>query len=70
MPSRYGDYELYPDSAVIYDGELVHFAPLVYTKPIDHTEATKAQVWKAALIEELKAIERKLNLGVSKIAPR
>ena len=38
--------------------EFVHFSFLANTEPIDHKDALQQDNWKAAMEEELRAIER------------
>ena len=38
--------------------EFVHFSFLTNTEPIDHKDALQHDHWKAAMEEELRAIER------------
>jgi hypothetical protein len=35
------------------EGDLIHFALLADSKPINYKEALKIDVWKRAMIEEL-----------------
>ena len=58
MPIRLEDYEMFPDSAIDDDGELVHLAPMGEAEPVTFPEAIKKEVWLEAMREELKAIER------------
>jgi len=57
-PSRLEDCELLPDSAVNDEGELIHFALLANAEPVNYKEAIQTEVWKKAMIEEIKAIEK------------
>jgi len=57
LPQSLLDFELFPDNAVTDEGDLLHFALLVEAKPIDYEEALNQELWRAAMIEELEAIE-------------
>ncbi|MCH81780.1 hypothetical protein A2U01_0002572 [Trifolium medium] len=58
MPSRLADCEVLPDSAVNNEGELIHFALLADAEPVNFNEALQLSVWKKAMIDELKSIEK------------
>jgi hypothetical protein len=58
MPSRLADCELLTDSAVNNEGELLHFALLADAEPVNVKDALQSSVWKAAMIDELKSIEK------------
>ncbi|XP_073222583.1 uncharacterized protein [Cicer arietinum] len=51
-------YEVTSDSTINPDGELTHFALLAESKPVNDEEASSDPRWKAAMDEELKAIEK------------
>ena len=55
---RLADYELYSNSSISDNGEMVHFAFMVDTKPIHWKQALDIIEWKAAMKEELDAIEK------------
>ncbi|MCH80525.1 copia-type polyprotein [Trifolium medium] len=58
LPSRLADCELLTDSAVNNEGDLVHFALLADSEPVNFNEALQMNVWKNAMIEELNSIEK------------
>jgi len=57
-PLRLTDCEINSDNAVNDEGDLTHFALLADVEPINYKEATKIDVWKRAMVEELQSIER------------
>lgn len=57
-PARLNDYHIVSNSRVSEEGELVHLAFLADAEPIDLDEALSSDVWKHAMREELKAIEK------------
>ena len=58
FPTRLEDYEMFPDSAIDDDDELVHLALMGKAEPVTFQEAIKKEVWLEAMREELKAIKR------------
>ncbi|KAK2442743.1 putative mitochondrial protein [Trifolium repens] len=58
LPRRLADCEIAPDNAVNNEGEIVHYAMLADTEPIDVKAALKSKVWKEAMNEELRSIEK------------
>ena len=58
VSSRLEDCEVLPDSVVNDEGELIHFALLADAEPLNYKEAIQTEVWKKAMIEEIKAIEK------------
>ncbi|OIW20143.1 hypothetical protein TanjilG_02123 [Lupinus angustifolius] len=56
--SRLNDYEIFSDSGITAEGELVHMALLAEMEPIDFHEAMKTDQWLEAMKEELKSIEK------------
>ncbi|RDY02784.1 hypothetical protein CR513_13714, partial [Mucuna pruriens] len=56
--TRLADYGLFPDSAITLKGDLMHFALSANAEPLSFEEAMKEKVWKEAMMEELKAIEK------------
>ena len=58
LPTRLEDYEMFPDSAIDDDDELVHLALMGKAEPVTFQEAIKKEVWLEAMREELKAIKR------------
>jgi len=57
-PSRFEDYELFPNRAVNDEGEHIHFVLLVDVEPLNYKEAMQNEVWRKDMIEEIKAIEK------------
>ncbi|MCI62810.1 retrotransposon protein, partial [Trifolium medium] len=57
MPARIQDFEITPDDQVNDDGELVHYAFLADTEPVNMTEALNNPKWISAMTEELNSIE-------------
>ncbi|PNX86704.1 hypothetical protein L195_g042785, partial [Trifolium pratense] len=47
--ARLNDCEITQDNAVNDEGDLIHFALLVDSEPIDFKEALKSKVWKKQL---------------------
>ncbi|KAK2438598.1 putative mitochondrial protein [Trifolium repens] len=58
LPNRLADCEMLTDSAVNNEGELLHFALLADAEPVNIKDALQSSVWKAAMIDELKSIEK------------
>ncbi|KAK2404675.1 putative mitochondrial protein [Trifolium repens] len=58
MPRRLADCEIAPDNVVNNEGEIVHYAMLADTEPLDVKAALKSKVWKEAMNEELRSIEK------------
>ncbi|CAJ2635289.1 unnamed protein product [Trifolium pratense] len=59
VPStRLQGFETYRDDVIDTEGDLVHFALFVDTEPVSFEEAIVSNVWKQAMIDEIKAIER------------
>ncbi|KAK2402146.1 putative mitochondrial protein [Trifolium repens] len=58
MPRRLADCEIAPDNVVNNEGEIVHYAMLADTEPLDVKAALKSNVWKEAMNEELRSIEK------------
>jgi len=56
LPTRLEDYEMFLDSAIDDDGQLVHLAIMGEVEPVTFQEAIKKEVWLDAMREELKAI--------------
>ncbi|WVY91413.1 hypothetical protein V8G54_036927 [Vigna mungo] len=57
-PTRLADYEVYSDAGIDEEGDIIHVALLVGSEPLNVDEALSQSNWKAAMIEELKSIER------------
>ena len=59
LPSRLSDYQVYPDNVILDDGDLVqHLAFMADVEPISLDEAITSKVWKLAMEEELRSIEK------------
>ncbi|KAK2454958.1 hypothetical protein QL285_002459 [Trifolium repens] len=58
LPRRLADCEIAPDNVVDNEGEIVHYVMLADTEPIDVKAALKSKVWKEAMNEELRSIEK------------
>lgn len=52
------DYDILADIMVTPDGDIVHLALFVDTRPLTYAEASKHDSWKQAMNEEIEAIER------------
>ncbi|PNY02360.1 copia-type polyprotein [Trifolium pratense] len=59
VPTRLNDCEVTHDSAVNDEGGLIHFALLADYELVNFKDALKNNVWKKAMEEELKSIEKK-----------
>jgi len=59
FPSRLSDYQVYHDNAISDDGNPVqHLTLMADVEPISLDEAITKKVWKSAMEEELKCIEK------------
>jgi len=58
IPRRLQDCQVTGDGEVGFDGELVHFAMLADTEPLDYKDALCDNKWKEAMIDELNSIEK------------
>ncbi|CAJ2627663.1 unnamed protein product [Trifolium pratense] len=58
VPARLNDCEVTQDNAVNDEGDLIHFALLADSEPLNYRDALKSNVWKKAMEEELKSIEK------------
>jgi len=58
VSSRLEDCEVLPDSVVNDEGELIHFALLADAELLNYKEAIQTEVWKKAMIEEIRATEK------------
>ncbi|KAK2405219.1 hypothetical protein QL285_054482 [Trifolium repens] len=56
--SRLNDHVVTSDNAVNDEGDLIHFALLADAEPINLNEALNNKVWKKAMEEELRSIEK------------
>lgn len=59
--SRSSDYEMFHDSAIIEEGELVNIALMAEMEPVNLEQAVTNVHWKAAMVDELKSIEKNDN---------
>jgi hypothetical protein len=51
-------FDTIPDNLITNDGDLVHLALFVDMEPLSYTSAAKSEVWRKAMEEEIKSIER------------
>ncbi|CAJ2641647.1 unnamed protein product [Trifolium pratense] len=58
VPARLNDCEVTQDNAVNDEGDLIHFALLADSEPLNYRDALKSNVRKKAMEEELKSIEK------------
>ncbi|MCH80809.1 copia-type polyprotein [Trifolium medium] len=58
VPARLNDCEVIQDNAVNDEGDLIHFALLADSEPVNFKDALKSNVWRKAMEEELKSIEK------------
>jgi hypothetical protein len=58
IPARLNDYEIMTDSVVNDEGDIVHFALLAETEPVNFEEAVKNSKWLGAMKEEIRSIEK------------
>ncbi|RDX89246.1 BEACH domain-containing protein C2, partial [Mucuna pruriens] len=57
-PERFGDYTSILDFEVTEEGDMMHLALLAEIEPMSFDQAIRKLEWKAAMGEELKAIEK------------
>lgn len=57
-PASQTDYELILDNLATDEGDLVPLALFAVTEPVNFEDALKEKVWREAMVDELKAIER------------
>ncbi|RDY14473.1 hypothetical protein CR513_00462, partial [Mucuna pruriens] len=57
-PEKFGDYTSIPNFEVTEEGDMMHLALLGQTEPVSFEQAIREPKWKAAMEEELKAIEK------------
>ncbi|CAJ2662467.1 unnamed protein product [Trifolium pratense] len=57
VPTRLNDCEVTQDNAVNDEGDLIHFALLADSEPLNYRDALKSNVWKKAMEEELRNME-------------
>lgn len=58
VPRRLGDCVVISDNAVNDEGDIIHFALLADSEPLNFEEALKIGAWKKSMIEELQSIEK------------
>lgn len=58
VPSRFSNFEMISNFEVTLEREPINFALIADTKLIDCVEVLEEQVYKAAMLEELKSIEK------------
>ena len=58
VPHRFADFEMVSDEQVDDDGDLVHIALMAGAEPVDEKEVVTQPVWRDAMHEELKSIEK------------
>lgn len=58
VPTRLHDYELFQDSEIGNDGELIHMTLLADVSPVSFDEAIVNKTWRKAMKEELVSIEK------------
>lgn len=57
-PQALRDYEVYFDTTINAEGELVHFSLLAESKLVSQEEFSRSTCWRYAMEEELKSIEK------------
>ena len=65
LPITLKDYELFQDSEVNLEGELVHFALIAEAQPIEFDKAVTNKMWVRAMKKEIDSIEKKSYMGIS-----
>jgi len=59
LPPHLTDYQLFSANAISAEGDLVqHMALLADSEPVHFEEAIRSDIWRAAMIEEIKSIEK------------
>ena len=58
LPARFNEFEMASDADISEEGELIHYALMADSEPLDLNEALKQSKWRLAMVDELKAIER------------
>ena len=58
LPSHLRDYELFQDSLVNSEGELMHFACIAEVEPVEFEKAITNEKWLKTMKEEINSIER------------
>ncbi|GAU25674.1 hypothetical protein TSUD_266010 [Trifolium subterraneum] len=67
IPRRLADCDMVPDNVVDNEGNIVHYAMLADTEPLDVKNALKSKVWLEAMIDELKSIEKNKTWDMCKL---
>ncbi|WVY89239.1 hypothetical protein V8G54_034753 [Vigna mungo] len=57
-PSRLTDYEVYSDAIIDEEGDIIHLALIAGSEIMDVNEALAQPIWRAAMTEELRSIEK------------
>ncbi|WVY95960.1 hypothetical protein V8G54_028111 [Vigna mungo] len=57
-PSRLTDYEVYSDAGIDEEGDIIHLALIAGSEILDVNKALAQPIWRAAMIEELRSIEK------------
>lgn len=58
-------YEVFPDTGISEEGELLLYAMAVESEPMSLEDALLSKNWKSAMEEELVAIEKKQYMGIN-----
>lgn len=69
-PLTFFDYEMYSDVGIDEEGELIHMALMAGAQPVDVDEALKQSIWRDAMLEELRSIEKKNTWRLIDLPPR
>ncbi|WVZ15560.1 hypothetical protein V8G54_013126 [Vigna mungo] len=56
--SRFTDYEVYSDVEIDEQGDIIHLALIARSEIMDVNESLAQPIWKAAMTEELRSIEK------------
>ncbi|GAU49921.1 hypothetical protein TSUD_180390 [Trifolium subterraneum] len=67
IPRRLADCDMVPDNVIDNEGNIVHYAMLADTEPLDVKSALKSKVWLEAMIDELKSIEKNKTWDMCKL---
>ncbi|GAU36721.1 hypothetical protein TSUD_318190 [Trifolium subterraneum] len=67
IPRRLADCDMVPDNVVDNEGNIVHYAMLADTEPLDVKSALKSKVWLEVMIDELKSIEKNRTWDICKL---
>ena len=66
LPSHLRDYELFQESLVNSEGELVHFELIAKFESVEFEKIVTNEKWLNAMKEEINSIERESNLGAGR----